>query len=253
MLWHKAWLDTRWSFLIGLALLICISLINVLAYPLVPGLLEVAAKVNATGPLAHEIDFTAEIASSFRGYIWVQFIRQNLFYLWTLFAVLLGADGSFSQRNGAIFTLSLPVSRRHLFAVRAAADLLELGALALVPMIVIFLAAPAVGQGYELSEAVVHAIYIVFGGVVFYCVAVFLSTVFDERGVPIVITLAVAVIVGLCTSFIPALGPFTPAGVMSGESYFRTGSLALGAPLIWLMLSAATLLAAARTVENRDY
>ena len=53
--------------------------------------------------------------------------------MWTLFAVLLGTGGLLSQASGggALFTLSLPVSRNRLLGVRAATGLAELLVLAL--------------------------------------------------------------------------------------------------------------------------
>jgi hypothetical protein len=253
MLWYKAWRDTRWRFLIGLGILTGTALANVLAYPSVRGLLAVGLLVGPDNLLSHEINWVAQVSSSFRGYVWVQLVRQNLFYLWTIFAVLLGAEGPFSQRTGAIFTLSLPVSRRRVCAVRAATDLGELCLLALIPMLLIPLAAPAVGYTYGLADALVHGIQILAGGAVFYCLAVWLATIFDDRWRPIIITLAVAVVANLCANYIAAAAPFSPATVMEGESYFRTGLPAWAGICIWPCVSAAMLYAAVRSIEARDF
>jgi hypothetical protein len=203
--------------------------------------------------LVDEISWVAHISSSFRGYIWVQMVRQNLFYFWTLFAVLLGAEGPFSQRAGAIFTLSLPVSRRRMFAVRAAADLAELCVLALIPLLLIALSAPAVGHTYAFADALVNGIQLFAGGAVFYGLALLLATIFEDRWRPILITLALAVAGGLCAELAPALAPFSPATVMQGESYFRTGVPAWAGICIWLGVSAAVLYAALRSIEVRDF
>jgi hypothetical protein len=253
MLWYKAWRDTRWRFLIGLGILSGTVLANVLAYPSVQSLLGAALPAGLSGQLVHEINWVTQVSSSFRGYVWVQLLRQNLFYLWIVFAVLLGAEGPFSQRTGAIFTLSLPVSRRHVCAVRAATDLAELGVLAFIPMLLIPLAAPVVGYTYALTDALVHGIQILTGGTVFYCLALWLATIFGDRWRPIVITLAAAVAGNLCANFIPALAPFSPATVMIGESYFRTGMPAWAGMCVWLAVSAAVLFAALRSTELRDF
>src|ERR1700734_1525683 len=117
MLWYKAWRDTRWRFLIGLGILTGTVLANVLAYPSVHNLQGVSLPAGLSGELVHEIDWVTQLSSSFRGFVWVQLVRQNLPYLWIVFAVLLGAQGPLPRGTGAIFTLSLPVSRRRLCAV----------------------------------------------------------------------------------------------------------------------------------------
>jgi hypothetical protein len=253
MLWYKAWRDTRWRFLIGLGILTATVLANVLGYPSVHSLLRVALVAGADGPLAREISWVTQVSSNFRGFIWVQLVRQNLPYLWIVFAVLLGAEGPFSRRSGRIFTLSLPVSRRHVCTVRAATDLAELGALALIPLLLIPLAAPIVGYTYALADALVHGIQILSGGAVFYCLALWLAAIFGDRWRPIVITLAAAVAASLFANFIPALAPFSPATVMVGENYFRTGIPAWAGMSIWLAVSAVVLYAAVRSIDARDF
>jgi hypothetical protein len=256
MLWYKAWRDTRWRFLIGLGILIGMVLASVLAYPSVHGLVVAGLAAGPDDALAREIDWEAQVSSSFRGYIWVQVVRQNFFYLWTVFAVLLGAKGPLSRRTGAIFTLSLPVSRRRLWAVRAATDLAELCVLALVPMLLIPLAAPTVGYTYALADSLVHGIQILTGGAVFYGLTLWLATHFEDRWRPILITLAAAVAANLCANFYPIpaiLAPFNPATVMVGENYFRTGMPAWAGILLWPGVSAAMLYAAMRSIEVRDF
>ena len=46
MLWYKSWLETRWRFLIGLALLMLSACGTVLAYPAVQELLPLAAQIG---------------------------------------------------------------------------------------------------------------------------------------------------------------------------------------------------------------
>jgi ABC-type transport system involved in multi-copper enzyme maturation permease subunit len=252
MLWYKAWIDTRWRFVIALALLICTVLGNALAYSSVDGFV-VALAAGPPGPLADKIGSIAHLSSTFRGFIWGQVIRQNLCGLWIIFAVLLGADGLLSRRKGAIFTLALPVSRGRLFSVRAATDLAELFLLALIPMLLIPLAAPAAGQTYGIADALVHGISIFLGGAVFYGLARLLAAVFDDRWRPIVITLALAILVDLCKEFIPVPAPLNPGSIMDGESYFRTGTPAWAGLFIWAGISMALLYAAARSTEKRDF
>ncbi len=253
MLWYKAWRDTRWRFLIGLTILSGTTLTCVFAYPSVKGLLGIVLYPGANDALTREINWVAQLSANFRGYVWVQLIRQNMYILWTLFAVLLGAEGPFSQRTGALFTLALPVSRRRVCAVRAATDLAELFLLALVPLLLLPLTAPVIGNSYAMADAGVHGLSIFFGGAVFYCLALLLTTVFEDRWRPIIIPFAVAILVEVCKTLIPAATPFTPEGVMEAEGYFRTGAVAWAGLFTWTAVSAATLYAAVRSIEARDY
>ena len=253
MLRYKAWLDTRWRFLIGLALLICAALANALTYPTALATLEAARNESPNGPLASQIDQAWQLSSTFRGYIWDQVIHHNMYYLWTLFAVLLAADGPLSQRTGRTFTLSLPVSRRRLCTVRAAVDLCELGLMALLPLLAVSLAAPAVGHSYALADALIQGIHLWIGGTFFYCLTLLLAAFFEDRWRPILLTLALAVLVGAGAEFVPALAAFAPVGVMTGEGYFRTGTPAWTGLFIWPALAAALFYCAVRRIENRDF
>src|SRR3984893_17384521 len=89
MLWYKSWLETRWRFLIGLGMLLCSAAVTVLTYPEVIKLLPMVPS-NLSGPLGERIREAAELARSYRGYIWSPWFRQNLSQWTTLFAILLG-------------------------------------------------------------------------------------------------------------------------------------------------------------------
>src|SRR4051812_43172372 len=111
MLWHKSWLDTRWRFLAGLALLILSVLGAVFSYPRVVKLIPLAPAVEAGGELGRRIKEAVELARDYRGYVWSQWFRQNMLQMWTIFAVLLGSGGVVFHgthgSHGGLFTLSL--------------------------------------------------------------------------------------------------------------------------------------------------
>src|SRR3984893_7609162 len=127
MLWYKAWLETRWRFVSGLALLMCSAAAIVLTYPEVVKLLPAASRLEVGGALGRRVAEGAALARDYRGYIWSQWLRESLRQLWVLFAVLLGTGGLLAQASGggALFTLSLPVSRNRLIGVRAGTGLAE--------------------------------------------------------------------------------------------------------------------------------
>jgi ABC-type transport system involved in multi-copper enzyme maturation permease subunit len=252
MLWHKAWIDTRWRFLIGLVVLVGLAIENVFYFSSAETL-NLGAVPGVAGWLADQLREIAQLSHSFGGYIWVQFVRQNLEQPWIILAVLLGAEGLVSGRRGGLFTLSLPVSRGRLCAVRVATDLTELALLAFVPMLLVSFVAPAVGHSYALTDALVYAIGVFLGGVVFYALALWLSTVFNDRWRPIVIILAVAAGLIFCRSLTPALSALSPVSIMAGESYFRTGEPAWTGLLGWPLVSAGLIFAAVRSIQARDF
>jgi hypothetical protein len=136
VLWYKAWLETRWRFLIGLALLLCSSGATVLIYPRLIELIPLAPP-NGGGQFASQIREAMEIERTYRGYIWYQWFRQNLPQWGTLFAVLLGAAGPLSASDGALFRVWWPVSRARLLGVRTTTALAELFALSFVSSLLI--------------------------------------------------------------------------------------------------------------------
>src|SRR5258708_26132297 len=119
MIWYKSWLETRWRLLIGLALLLCSAAGSVLVYPEVLRLLP-ALPVNLTGELGRRVREAADLARSFRGYVWSNWFRQNLSHGVTLFAALLGTAGLLSNSRGAPLPLSPPPSPPRPFAGPAA-------------------------------------------------------------------------------------------------------------------------------------
>ena len=251
MLWYKAWLETRWRFLIGLAALVTLASVTVLGYPRFMELLRGVPEVPAGTPFGKLIDESRTLASTFDGYIWSQWFLKGMPQAWTLFAAMLGAGGLLAQthRGEGLFTLSLPVSRMQLAGVRAATCLAQLLVLALVPSLLIPILSPAVGQSYSLADTVVHALCLFTAGSVFFSLSFLLSTIFPDVWRPFLIV--------LCLSFAEqVLRDFAQVGmfrVMSAESYFRGGGLP------WLGLaagaagSAAMLYLAARNIARRDF
>src|SRR4029077_3253477 len=148
MLWNKSWMETRWRFLIGLMLLIFSAAGTVLAYPQVIKLLPLVPTVDVSTELGRRVREGADLARSYRGYVWSQWLRQSMTNLLTLFAVLLGTGGLLSQvaGGGALFTLSLPATRNRLLGVRAATGLAELLGLAFVPPLLLPVLSPVVGE-----------------------------------------------------------------------------------------------------------
>ena len=253
MLWYKAWLETRWRFLIGLAVLMGFACGAVFDYPVFVRLNASVSAIDASGHFGRLIREAVETQRTYRGFIWFQWYRQNLVQMWTILAVLLGSGGLMAASSGgALFALSMPVSRARLAGIRAATALLELLVLALIPSLLIPLLSPAVGEHYGLGDTAVHSVSLFLAGSMFFSLAFLLSAVFDDFWRPMLIACAVA----LSQTLIGALAglPFSEMlRVMSAESYFRTGQVA------WVGLGLAVtagllmLYAAVAIIERRDF
>ena len=249
MLWHKSWLETRWRFLIGLVLLFCSAAVMVFTYPHVLKLMPLVP-ANVGGELGEKIRESAELARTFRGFVWSNWFRENHRQLATLFAILLGTATLLWPSGGALYTLSLPVSRQRLLAVRAATGLGELFLLALLPTLLIPLLAPAIGQSYGIGAALVHGVCAFVVGAAFFNFAFLLSTIFSDPWRPILIAVAVAIAMGLVGRVVPFLNLF---GVMSAESYFRHGAVPWGGLLAAGAIAAALYYAAVANLVRRDF
>jgi ABC-type transport system involved in multi-copper enzyme maturation permease subunit len=255
MLWYKAWLETRWRFLIGLALLMCSAVGTVLVYPRVMSLLPLVRPTNAGGEIGRRIKEAMDLSRDYRGYIWSQAFGQNLTQMATFFAVLIGTGGLLSQpsEGAALFTLSLPVSRGRLFSVRVAAGLAELLVLAFLPSLLIPLFSPAVGESYGVGSALVHGACLFIASTAFFSMAVLLSTAFNDVWRPLLIALSVAIVLALCEQVFRGLARYGIFGAMTGEAYFRTGQLPWVGLLVSIVAAAAMLYVAAASIADRDF
>jgi hypothetical protein len=255
MLWHKSWLETRWRFLIGLGLLTLSACSTVLTYPQVIKLLPLASTVDAGGGLGRRVTEAVDLARTYRGYVWSQWYRQNLLQMWGLFAVLIGSGGLLSQASGggALFTLSLPVTRNRLIGVRAATGLVELAVLAFVPSLLLPALSPIIGQSFGLGDALIFGACLFIAGTVFFSLAFLLSSVFTGVWPPLLIVLCVATVLGLFDLALRDVSRYSVFAVMSAESYFRGGGLPWLGLLASTALSAAMLYGAAFNIARRDF
>jgi len=255
MLWYRVWLETRWRFLIGLIILVCSAGGSVLAYPKVMALLPLVPSMQDGGELGRRIQEAAQLARSYRGYIWSQWYRQMPVQMGTLFAALLGTGGLLSQSSGGgtLFTLSLPVSRARLLAARTGAGLAELAVLAFVPSLVVPLLSPAVGQSYGIADVFVHGVCLFVVGCVFYSLAILLSTVFGDVWRPLLLACAAGFALALIDLLSPARSTFSLFSVMNAERWFRAGQLPWAGLLVSVLASAAMLQAAAVNYARKDF
>ena len=255
MLWYKSWLETRWRFAIGLTVLILSATGTVLAYPRVLRLLPLVSSMSATDEVGRRLMEIADLSRSYSGYIWAQWLRQNMTQMLSLFAALIGTGGLLSQASGggALFTLSLPVSRDRLLGVRAATGLAELLALAFIPPLVLPLLSPTVGATYRFGDVLVYATCAFVAATVLFSAASLLSTVFTDVWRPALIVCGVAAVLGIVEPFFGDFSRYSLFGIMDGEMYFRGGVVPWLGLLASAAVSAAMLYAASRNLARQDF
>lgn len=250
MLWQKAWFDTRWRFLIGLAVLLVAACSTLYSYEVSRDLLATIGATNVPdSPLTEAIEEAVRIQREFPGYIWYQWFGGNLQALATLFAALLGTGSPLTGRS-ALFALALPVGRGDWLRTRAVLGLAELAALVMVSSVAVAVGAPLFGESFGLGAALVHGTCAFVVSAVFFSLAVLLSTLFNDTWRPLLLTCAAALVVGLGEYVFPNGGLFA---VMSGQRYFETGSLPWLGLLVSIALCAVLLHAARTRLVKRDF
>jgi hypothetical protein len=250
MLWHKAWVDTRWRFALGLALLLVLACGSALTFPRVRDFLG----AMQLPPVADEETAAAfreslEFMRTFRGYAWSQWFAQSFPALVTLMAALLGSGSPLVKAgSGALFSLALPVSRGRWVGTRAGIALAELFVLALAPSLMFVALAPVVGEQFALTEALVYGVSAFLGATVFLGLAVFLSTLFTDVWRPLLLTCAGSIAIAIVVPY-----DFGLFQAMGGGAYFESGALALPQLLVGAAVAAGLVYAAAARLARRDF
>jgi ABC-type transport system involved in multi-copper enzyme maturation permease subunit len=254
MLWHKAWLETRGRFITALLILTVMSGAKVYEYVVTLRMMPLADSVLSgdNSPLGAALRDAVAVQREFRGFIWYNSFRDNLTLMGVIFAVLLGCGGLLAEtkKGSALFTLSLPITRKQLLGVRTATGLAQCFAIAMIPPLVIPVLAPSIGQRFSIVDALAHGFCLFFVGALFFSLASFLSTMFADVWRPLLIAVSLACMAGALQFVAPEFGLFR---VMSGETYFRTGALPWMGFLTTAVLASALLYSAAETLDRRDF
>ncbi len=254
MVWHKAWLDTRWRFLSGLGVLALLAMGTVFGYPrVVRELLPLVTLPQDDGLVARAIRESVELSRTFRGYVWLNAFSQNFVQMGTLFAVLLGSGGLRTESAGVLYTLALPFSRRALMTTRAATGLAELFAVVMGPSLLIALLAPAIGERYAVADALVHGLSVFAVSMVFFGFTFWLTTQFNDVWRPGLIACGVAMCIGAAEAVFARALPFGLFHVAHAESYFRDGRVPWLGILTAVAVGVLFVHRAVVTVEAQDF
>lgn len=184
-------------------------------------------------------------------YIWSAIYKANVLDLYILLVIVLGLGGVLQERaQGTVgFTLSLPVSRWRLTAVRVATGWVQVALLALLPALLIPFLSPFVGQAYPFARALQFSVLWTGCGTVIFALTFFFSTVLSGAYSPAIASVT-TLIVGSVLAELPLLEghpAFDLLGTMHGAplsiDHGEISLAAFAAPLPWLSLGLYALVA----------
>lgn len=238
MLWYKAWLETRGRFVISI--LGITSLCSFTVY--------------------HQDTDGSSFANSYIYYFILYSAHKILVIMWILAATLLMMGGLLREQalGTSSFTLTLPVGRLRLLAIRVAMGAMQCVGLAVIPWLAMFLIGATVGRTHSITQAIFFVTLLLGGGFVFFSLAVLVSSLIKgEYTAPVVscgVVLAISVVMdGQRLSFL------SPLSFMMGSSFFNpttflpSGSFPWLNLILWILLSLSLLVVAAIATQLREF
>ena len=162
MLWYKAWRESRVRFIlsVGVWVILCISLMS-------------RARTGFPPPERPDLPFSA--------WVWANIYGNMNPTIFIILVMILGLGGLQRERSTgtAAFTLSLPVSRLRLLAVRAAMGLAQTLILAFAPALLIPTLSPLIAhQSYAETQALQFGVLFLAWGSVAYSIGFLWSNLF---------------------------------------------------------------------------
>jgi hypothetical protein len=217
--------------------------------------------------LQRQVRAHADEPLSYAHYIWSAVYKANVLDLFVLLVIVLGLGGVAQERaQGTVgFTLSLPVSRWRLTAVRAAMGWAQVAILALLPALLISLLSPFVGEVFPFARALQFSVLWAGCGMVLFAMSFFFSVVLPGSYSP-----AIASVAGLLTysalADLPLLERYpaldllkTMHGAQLSNFQGEVSLTTFAAPLPWLPLGLYALVAlclvwaAGSIMAHRDF
>jgi ABC-type transport system involved in multi-copper enzyme maturation permease subunit len=236
VLWYKAWLETRSRFLASLSVL---AVFCALFIHHAQGFLRPDRKTD---------------------FYFLLFISQEyVVFLWILSVILLGMGGLVREyaTGTSSLSLSLPITRARLLAVRAAVGVLEAIALGVIPWTTIFVVSYAGGMPVLISQVAFYASLLVGGGMAYFAMAMLVSSVIEGEytapavafGVVFLATIVFDVWFRRFNLWRLVTGSFS----IDRTSYLLAGHFPWLAVLASLCAAALMLLASVRMIQRRDF
>ena len=261
MLWQKGWWETRRGFLLYLST--AITFVTIILYTWGPVDLAKwtsSLQTRATGWSDNSRQLLP-LLSSYHGYVWAHWFKLAMLGMWPIYAVTIGATfgaGSCAWMGGGtgaagIFTISLPVSRRRVLLTHAVLVAVEMALIAFASSMMFPLISSMTGARFPFGSAIVHALLLSLGGMVFISLSFLLTVIFNNQGIVIAIGLVAVFALFFPAREIEEFPVWNVNHLMSGETYFRYGQIPWLELLAWIAIAAAILSLAVRIYERRDF
>ncbi len=165
LLW-KSLHESRTRFFILL-----LALIFLVAYVILtgPAFVQGYAKLHPDEPM------------DFNEYVWQALFNYYLQGLWILSAIILGLGGLLREHELGVsmFTLSLPVSRKHLIKIRFLLGVVQTALLGVLPAVLIPLFSNWVGYEYSMLNSIGFSLLMVTAGMIIFSFTLLLSCIFS--------------------------------------------------------------------------
>lgn len=240
----KAWRESRGRFFSALALLFALVVYAVLTSP------AFLTRYNARfpdKPLLYSV------------YVWSGLFHYALQGLWVLavFVLALGGLAREKATGTALFTLGLPVRRRHLFLIRAGVAWAESILLGLASALLIPILSSLVGEFYPFRQALAFGVLMSAAGLVILAFGLLVSEIFEGE-----FTAPVVGLCGLTTVFLSykahTLRDWNVFDVMSAATSINpntqllTGAIPGPGLAICFVVSCGLLFTASAVIRVRD-
>ena len=246
MLWYKSWLDTQRWFILGMFALSAQVFVLYMSYPMDP---LTTYPNGALGVSAAEMSVIRH--GGFREYVWIRWFSTTMLLFWPVFVAAIAGSG-FEPSAGREYLLSLPVTRRRIVTTRLALAFAQIGALTVLPTLLICAMAPLVGQHYPVADALIHSLILCIGGVGLFGLTLFLRTLTTDTGAYVAVA-AIVFLWGLITFVAKDLTPYSLFRVMNGADYFFAQRIPWTGLATSALVGSTLIYASLRMVERRDY
>jgi ABC-2 type transport system permease protein len=243
VLWYKAWLETRGRFLA------CLITLILFCFIFVHHAQEIAFRGDGLVRPGGPADY----------YRLLYVNQQFLVIMWVVSAVLLGMGGLVREKAVGVstFTLSLPVSRARLFAVRVAMGIFQAAALAVLPWCAVFLASTMAGLPIRLSQMLFYIFLIFGGGLAYLAMAILVSSFVEGEYTAPAISFGVVLLTAI--AFDAWLRPFSLWRLIAGDLSIDRHTYLLPPAFPWRGVSASLaasllmFLLAFHRIRKRDF
>jgi hypothetical protein len=245
MLVRKAWLESKGRFIAAATILTILGVSTVLRAPAtIAGWERIHRGEQMSYPL----------------YVWLSLPHGFLQFLWIIAAVVLGLGGLVREdaTGSSGFTLALPVSRRQHILTRAAVGASEAIVLGFIPLLIVAILSPLIGQSYPLSQALMFATMFVLAGLIFLALGFLLSHLLrGEYSVPAVALAAIAAFYIFTKlprfSVLSVFDAMDGKKVLVGRTFFLGHEFPVATIAISLTLAALMIALSVVRTRSRDF